>query len=216
MSKKWRMTVTGLALCTTLAGGLLAGCTKNTGTGDGGNDAGSTQTQAGNTEGSQGEEPYEVTMLTQGEQQEDLPRIMEKVNEILLRDLNMTLNLIVAPYGSMSQQRQLMLTSGEPLDLVFLDAASATGFINNNQIINLDELIDEYGTNIKKYWGDEAKSANIGGFVYGVPNLNEVGNIPAIGMRKDMVEKYNIDVDRIKSLEDLEPVLAMIKERSLR
>lgn len=158
------------------------------------------------------EEPYEVTMLTQGEQQEDLPRIMEKVNEILVRDLNIKLNLLVSPYGSLAQQRQLMLTSGEPLDLVYLDAASAVGFMNNGQIIDMGDLIDEYGTNIKEYWGDEAKSANIGGFVFGVPNLNEVGNIPAIGMRKDMVEKYDIDVDSIRSLEDLEPVLAMIKE----
>ncbi len=158
------------------------------------------------------EEVYEVTMLTQGEQQEDLPRIMEKVNEVLMRDLNMKLNLIVSPYGSLSQQRQLMLTGGEPLDLVYLDASSAIGFMNNGQIIDMSDLIDKYGTNIKKYWGDEAKSANIGGFVFGVPNLNEVGSIPAIGMRKDMVEKYNIDVGSIKSLEDLEPVLEMIKE----
>lgn len=106
-----------------------------------------------------------------------------------------------------------MLTSGEPLDLVYLDASSAIGFMNNGQIIDLSDLIDKYGTNIKKYWEDEAKSANIGGFVFGVPNLNEVGNIPAIGMRKDMVEKYDIDVESIKSLEDLEPVLAMIKEK---
>ena len=212
MRKTWWMKMTGLALCCTLAGGLLAGC--------GGkapessqDSSGAGESAADQAQGGSSEEPYEVTMLTQGEQQEDLPRILEKVNEILLRDLNMTLNLIVAPYGSMSQQRQLMLTSGEPLDLVYLDASAATGFINNKQIIDLSDLIDEYGTNIKKYWGDEAKSANIGGFVYGVPNLNEVGNIPAIGMRKDMVEKYDIDVDGIKSLEDLEPVLAMIKEK---
>ena len=213
MKKKWLMKMAGMTLCGTMALGLFGGC--------GGQNDKQAQAPTGealesakdNGGNDSHEEPYEVTMLTQGEQQEDLPRIMEKVNEILLRDLNMTLNLIVAPYGSMSQQRQLMLTSGEPLDLVFLDAASATGFINNRQIIDLNDLIDEYGTNIKKYWGDKAKSANIGGFVYGVPNLNEVGNIPAIGMRKDMVEKYNIDVDSIKSLEDLEPVLAMIKEK---
>ena len=202
MKKRYLKKMSGLIISCTVLGGVLTGC--------GGQNSG----QTGNNGDAQNdsEEPYEVTMLTQGEPQEDQPRIMEKVNEILRRDLNMTLNLIVSPYGSISQQRQLMLTSGEPLDLVYLDASSATGFINNNQIIDLSELIDKYGTNIKKYWGDDAKSANIGGFVYGVPNFNEVGNIPAIGMRKDIVEKYNIDVESITSLEDLEPVLEIIKE----
>lgn len=207
--------ISGLLLGSLLAAGLLTGC----GGGTSGNDAANSATNAPaadapkTTEAPAAKEPYTVTMLTQGEQQEDLPRIMEKVNEILVRDLNMKLNLIVSPYGSLSQQRQLMLTSGEALDLVYLDASSAIGFMNNGQILDLSDLIDQYGTNIKKYWGEETKSANIGGFVFGVPNLNEVGNIPAIGMRKDMVEKYQIDVDSIQSLEDLEPVLAMIKEK---
>ena len=210
MKKRTLKRIASFTLSSMMTVSLLSGC--------GGGKQAESQPAAGEaaiaqTKGEEKEEPYVVTMLTQGEQQEDLPRIMEKVNEILVRDLNMKLNLLVAPYGSINQQRQLMLTSGEPLDLVYLDASSAIGFMNNGQIIDLSDLIDKYGTNIKKYWGDEAKSANIGGFVFGVPNLNEVGNIPAIGMRKDMVEKYNIDVESIKSLEDLEPVLAMIKEK---
>ena len=162
---------------------------------------------------SNSEEPYTVTMLTQGEQQEDLPRILDKVNEILVKELNVKLNLIVSSYGSFSQQRQLMMTSGEPLDLVYLDAPSSSiNFIKNGQIIDLNDLIDKYGDNITKYLGDNAKSANLDGFVYSVPNFNEVGSVPCIGMRKDLVEKYNIDPGSIKKLEDLEPVLKMIKE----
>ncbi|NCB36939.1 MAG: DUF3502 domain-containing protein, partial [Clostridia bacterium] len=73
---------------------------------------------------------------------------------------------------------------------------------------------DQYGTNIKKIFGEEgAKASAIGTFVYGVYNNNEIGALPAIGMRKDLVDKYGIDASSIKSLEDLEPVLALIKEK---
>lgn len=195
--KKGRLRkLTSLVLISVLVGGLLGGCASN-------------QSEEPVAE----QESYEVTMLTQGQQQEDLPRIMKKVNEILKKDLGTTLNLIIAPFGSFDQQRQLMLTSGEPLDLVYMNASAATGFINNKQIIDLNDLIDKYGKNIKEYWGDESKSASIGSFVYGVPNLNEVGTVPVIGMRKDLVEKYSIDVDSIHSLQDLEPVLKMMKEK---
>ena len=153
MKKRTLKRIASFTLSSMMIVSLLSGC--------GGGKQAESQPAAGEattaqTKGEEKEEPYVVTMLTQGEQQEDLPRIMEKVNEILVRDLNMKLNLLVAPYGSINQQRQLMLTSGEPLDLVYLDASSAIGFMNNGQIIDLSDLIDKYGTNIKKYWEDEA------------------------------------------------------------
>ena len=48
-------------------------------------------------------------------------------------------------------------------------------------------------------------------FVYGVPNQIERGSIPAIFMRKDLVEKYNIDTTQIKEPKDLESVFETVK-----
>lgn len=210
----------GMLLCLSLMTGLVTACGEKTKQGgdagqatEGKSGVSQKQEEPAGSKQEESEEPTEIIMLVPGNQQEDLPRIMEKVNEILLRDLNMKLNLTITPYGTFGQQRQLLLTGGEPLDLVILNASAATGFINNNQILNLNELIDKYGKNIKETWGDMAKSAAIGDFVYGVSCVNEVGNIPAIGMRKDLVEKYNIDYQSIHKLEDIEPVLAMIKEK---
>ena len=92
-----------LMLSMALAAGVMTGCNGSSS----GNEASqapekspvtSSETPADGAAGTQ--EPYVVTMLTQGEQQEDLPRIMEKVNEILVRDLNMKLNRLGSPYGS--------------------------------------------------------------------------------------------------------------------
>ena len=160
------------------------------------------------------EEPYLVTMVISGEkQQEDHQRIMDSVNEILRRDLNMELDLIVLPWGSAREQKRLMLTSGEPLDLMLTNQEESLSYLANGQLNDLDELIDKYGTNIKATFGEEFyKSADIGGFIYGVPCLNEIGNVPCIGMRKDLVDKYNIDVSSIKTLEDMGPIFEIIKQ----
>ena len=65
--------------------------------------------------------------------------------------------------------------------------------MHSGQIMDMSELIDKYGTNLKDIYGEDiAKTNQIDGFVYGVPNQIERGSIPAIFMRKDLVEKYNI------------------------
>lgn len=160
------------------------------------------------------DEVYTVNMLMAGMQQEDFPRISEKINEITMRELNMKLNLTIVPFGSIQQQRQLMLTSGESLDLVFLETPSvASGFIKTGQLLDISDLLDKHAQEITKLWGAEnLKAVNVGGFVYGVTNFGNIGSRSAIGMRKDLVDKYNIDVESIHSIEDLEPVLAIIKE----
>ena len=76
----------------------------------------------------------------------------------------------------------------------------------------MSELIDKYGTNIKQIYGEDiAKINQIEGFVYGVPNQIERGSIPAVFMRKDLVEKYNIDTSQIKEPKDLESVFETVK-----
>lgn len=160
------------------------------------------------------EQPYVATVVITGEQQDDQERIIDAVNEILLRDLNMKIDWIVLPWGNATEQKRLMLTSGEPLDLMLTSLDESLSFVANGQLNDLSELIDQYGANIKAIFGEEgAKASAIGTFVYGVYNNNEIGAMPAIGMRKDLVEKYDIDAASIKSLEDLEPILAMIKEK---
>lgn len=162
-----------------------------------------------------GEEPYVVTMTIGGDQQEDFPRIMEKVNEILRKDLNMELNLIVLPWGVSAQQKQLMLTGGEDLDIVDMaNISQSISYMNNGQIIDVGSLIEQHGTNIKEFWGEEAtKIVRVGDFVMGVPVFRPWGARPCIGMRKDLVEKYQIDVSSIKSIDDMTAIYAMIKEK---
>ena len=136
-----------------------------------------------------GDEPYTVTMV-----------------------LNANLDIVVLPWASASQQLQLMLSGDEKIDVFYTQATNAVQYMNAGQIIDMSELIDKYGTNIKQIYGEDiAKINQIEGFVYGVPNQIERGSIPAVFMRKDLVEKYNIDTSQIKEPKDLESVFETVK-----
>lgn len=159
-----------------------------------------------------GDEPYTVTMVLNGSTQPDEERIEQKINEILEPQLNANLDIVVLPWASASQQLQLMLSGDEKIDVFYTQATNAVQYMNAGQIIDMSELIDKYGTNIKQIYGEDiAKINQIEGFVYGVPNQIERGSIPAVFMRKDLVEKYNIDTSQIKEPKDLESVFETVK-----
>lgn len=159
-----------------------------------------------------GDEPYTVTMVLNGSTQPDEERIEQKINEILEPELNANLDIVVLPWASASQQLQLMLSGDEKIDVFYTQATNAVQYMNAGQIIDMSELIEKYGTNIKQIYGEDiAKINQIEGFVYGVPNQIERGSIPAVFMRKDLVEKYNIDTSQIKEPKDLESVFETVK-----
>ena len=159
-----------------------------------------------------GDEPYTVTMVLNGSKQPDEERIEQKINEILEPELNANLDIVVLPWASASQQLQLMLSGDEKIDVFYTQATNAVQYMNAGQIVDMSELIDKYGTNIKQIYGEDiAKINQVEGFVYGVPNQIERGSIPAIFMRKDLVEKYNIDTTQIKEPKDLESVFETVK-----
>lgn len=159
-----------------------------------------------------GDEPYTVTMVLNGSTQPDEERIEQKINEILEPELNANLDIVVLPWASASQQLQLMLSGDEKIDVFYTQATNAVQYMNAGQIVDMSELIDKYGTNIKQIYGEDiAKINQIDGFVYGVPNQIERGSIPAVFMRKDLVEKYNIDTTQIKEPKDLESVFETVK-----
>ena len=176
----------------------------------GNSEAGGSKDSAKNS--GNGDEPYTVTMVLNGSTQPDEERIEQKINEILEPELNANLDIVVLPWASASQQLQLMLSGDEKIDIFYTQATNAVQYMNAGQIVDMSELIDKYGTNIKQIYGEDiAKINQIDGFVYGVPNQIERGSIPAVFMRKDLVEKYNIDTAQIKEPKDLETVFEAVK-----
>ncbi len=177
----------------------------------GGGESGGAGTESG-AAGEAGGEPYTVTMVLNGTQQPDEERIEAKVNEILERELNARLDLVVLPWASASQQLQLMLAGDEKIDIFYTNATSAVQYMHTGQIMDMAGLIDQYGTNLKGIFGEDTLKGNsVAGFVYGVPTQIERGSIPAIFMRKDLVEKYDIDTSAIKEPKDLEPVFEKVQ-----
>lgn len=204
-----------ILICAMLMSMVACGTSSNDNTDSTGNAESGTQASDGASETDL--EPVELTMalFILGELPADWDMVTAEMNKIIQEEINATVNFVPISISSYMDQIRLMLTSGEDLDLFITGMTgnmTLKQHIADKQVIPLNDLVDQYGQGIKEALGDFIDIGSVDGQYYAVATYRDFANEIAYVIRTDLVEKYNIDVDSIKSLEDLEPVLATIAE----
>ncbi|MDD3279316.1 MAG: ABC transporter substrate-binding protein [Lachnospiraceae bacterium] len=170
---------------------------------------------ASSTEGSgSGEAPYVCKIVCVGDaSSEACQEVAEKASEITMEKFNTKIDLVRLGYGSFVNEVNLMLSSGEKLDLIPSFGISAMTAANTGQILELTDLIKEYGQGIDEVVTDsEWACVTFGDGIYAVPNNKEKAQGFGVVMRKDMLDAVDYDLDTIKTEADLEPLFEKIKE----
>ncbi|MEG1441763.1 MAG: ABC transporter substrate-binding protein, partial [Oscillospiraceae bacterium] len=107
---------------------------------------------------------------------------------------------------------KLNMASGHNYDLCF------TGYVNNYSdavtnggLLDITEKIDKI-SGLKELLPDYAwEAAEIDGKIYAIPNLQIMATANSLFVRKDMAEKYNLDIASVKTIDDIEPFLEKVK-----
>ncbi|QJD87458.1 ABC transporter substrate-binding protein [Cohnella herbarum] len=160
-------------------------------------------------------EPYKITLVYPGDTPKDLLEVQSALSEYLKSKINATIELKPIDWGSWLEKTNLMFASKESFDIVI--SAATLGYYSNvakGAYLPLDELIAEHGQDIQSVLGDEILSGlKVKGQIYGTPTNKEFAGANGFLFNKALVDKYNIDLNQINSLEDLDPILRMIKEK---
>lgn len=214
MSKKVKVVTVLLALLL-----ILAACSSNNkGTNNTVPNTGSSEENSGqeNTTGNEAiKDPYEITLAMPifGAVPKDIGAVQDEISKISKAKINATVKILPISIGAWTQQMNLMMSSGEKLDLVFTFGQGYPIQAANGQLQPITELLAKYGQGIEEAVGSQyLKSAEVEGQLYGVPTLHNFGAKTGIVMRKDLIEKYNIDITAIKSLDDLDSVFKTISD----
>lgn len=148
-----------------------------------------------------------------GDSQDDIDAVMEAANKIVEKEIGARIDMKFISTGDFDEKMRLKMASGDKFDLCF------TGYINAytkaaqmGGLEPLDELLkltpDLVAATPQFFWD----AAEIDGKIYAVPNQQIVAAQKALFIHKDLVEKYNVDVDAIKEYKDLEPFFEQIKK----
>ncbi|HHV10794.1 MAG TPA: ABC transporter substrate-binding protein [Clostridiales bacterium] len=164
------------------------------------------------------EDPYtlNVCYAVLGEAQPDLAMIEEKLNEITLKEINCKVKLEAVSLFSLANIYALKASSQEKMDLMILFPGSSylAEFANNNMLMPIEDYVDQWGSDIKEVLGDMISAGEYDGHTYAIAqNRNLRKNENGFNISKQYCDKYNIDPNSIKTLEDLEAVFDMMKEK---
>lgn len=143
----------------------------------------------------------------------DMLEVQDAINAILIPKYNAKITMMPLSFAEYQQQVTLMLSGNERLDLLldFSNIVSYSNSANKGFLCDITEEVEAYGQAIVASVGAEyIEASKIGGQLYGVPTAHDLCNGAAITLRKDLLEKYDIDTSTIHSLADLEPVFEII------
>lgn len=159
-------------------------------------------------------EPVELTLTYRQQPQPDLQEVQDALNVLLKERINTTVKLNPIDPGAWNERIQLAIAGGEPMDLIFT-ANWTNNFYQNvaqENFLPLDDLLNQYAPNLlASMTPDVWNAARVDGQVYGVPNQILFAAPWGIFVRKDLAEKYDLDVSSITEYADIEPFLAQIK-----
>lgn len=158
-----------------------------------------------------------VAFFTYGQPMGDLEAIQSEVSKVTLSKLGVRVKLTPVNIGAWSQQVNLMLASGEPLDLMVTGVGTMLGFegqVARNQLLPLDDLLSRHGAGIKASMDPEfLLAARVRGKIYAVPTVRDFAAEFGVNIRKSILDKYKVDIKSIKSYGDYTSFLRLVKEK---
>lgn len=148
--------------------------------------------------------------------QEDVKLVEDELGKYLKDKINATVKLHCFDAASYPEKLKNMIAAGEEFDICF----TASWGLNYREqaskgaFIALDDMFDKYAPKTKALVGDTfLTGSKVNGKNYAVPTNKEKAQQYGLLYLKKYVDKYNLDVSKVKTLEDFEPILRTIKEK---
>ena len=161
------------------------------------------------------EEPYEINWYINSKPQKDVELIENAMNEILTKEINSTIKLHSLDSAQYSKMMSTKMSAGDYFDIAFTSGAvlSYSDSVKVGSFFDIAPYIDEYMPKTKELFDQDFLSlAYVEGKLGGIPVNKEFGSQIGWIYRKDIADKYSIDMTQYKTLDELEPVLEMIKQ----
>ncbi len=163
------------------------------------------------------EKPVELIWYTIGTPQKDVDTVMAEVSKYTTEKIGATVTMKMIDWGDYQQKMQVMVASGEPMDIIFT-SSGGFDYVQNARkgaFMELDSLIDEYGQDLKNTI-DPAflEGSKVDGHNYAIPANKELPQQEVWRFNQNLIDEYKMDTSGVRTLDSLEPLLKTIKENA--
>lgn len=217
MKKNFKRLVT-LCLVVSMALSMLVGCGVKKETDTTSPDATATPTNSATQEEAtpydfSDRKHYTLKLMMYGDADtEQCDAIAAELSKITEEKLNANVELVRVGFGSYATQLNLVLSSGEQLDLFAPFTLGLSTLASNGQILPMDDLLPKYAPETLAAVPESDFECNaVNGKIYAVPANKDKGYSLGFIMRKDILDEIGVNVADIHSFDDLHDVLVKVK-----
>ncbi len=140
-------------------------------------------------------EQVELKIITGGDQpdQPGFSEVAEEIAKVTADNVNVKIDVQTYAWGDYINKMNTMLAAGQNIDICLDFAALFKGDADKKQIIPLDDLINQYGPDLKNkipadIWSDVTYQDK----TYGIPAVYPFVGIDCLLIRGDLREKYKL------------------------
>ncbi len=163
--------------------------------------------------------PYEIKWYFVGNGQQADVKLVEAAASkyIQKKGLNATVKLQCYTWGDEYDNRmRMIIASGDPFDICFTASWANLYKVNvaKGAFLDITDLWGKYAPKTKAQLHPSFISGSaIDGRNYAIPANKELAHQWCVSFNKNFVDKYKFDISKVKTLEDLEPMLKVIHEK---
>ncbi len=159
-----------------------------------------------------GETP-ELVYWTVGGATGENQNAFDAVNKYLKDKLNLNIKVNIADWGDYDTKFNTIVNSGEYFDLMFTNNTNYANAVNLGAFEDITELVDKEAPELKKVIPEDLwEAVKIDGKIYSVPTYKDSSLTQYWYIDKTYVDKYNIDMSKVTTFEELDKVFRQIKE----
>ncbi len=216
-TRRWSKAVLAMVLVLAMLLSLSA-CSSGGGTGSTAQSGGEESRTESKTEASepantnQEEDAELVLAFWCGTEPADLNKVFESLSELTKEKIGVTVKPFTVNMANYPQQTNLMLSSGEQIDLMCMYYEWFQSMYAKGHLMDITDLLESDGQGIIDAVGrDFLEASKIAGRQYAVTTIRDLAKEYGFLFDKGIADKNNIDLDSIKTFDDVEKVFSIIK-----
>lgn len=141
----------------------------------------------------------------------DMQAVEDAINAVVAEHVDAKVKLQIIEWGSYSDQINLMLSSGEKLD-IFFTASGINEMAGRGQLYPIKDLVGVYAPDAAEAMSRYIDACYFDGELYGLPSYRDCANQGGFVCRKDVLEETGYMEDDIKTWDDVEELLKKVQE----
>ncbi len=202
--RKWTKAVS-LLCAATMVSALLAGCSsakKNSSSSTG--SSSSSQVTAANAP--------TLVWWTIGTQPTNLAQGVAEMNKYTAQKIGVKIDIKVASWGDWDTKMNTIINAGQSFDMMFTNNTKYNQQVSDGAFEDITSAVQQQTPDLYKAIPENVwKGTEIGGKVYAVPTYKDSSATQFWMLDDTYVQKYHIDVNSIKTMQDLDKPFREIK-----